>query len=120
MKAEHDVQLVCTLLDCDQEMNMRSTVTLAVLSGVLLSAGVMSPVLAAKHKPEKMTCEEFLVLDDTIKPKVVYWAEGFNHKGQAADAVVDIEATDKLVPTLVMECKEAPKATLWEKIKKHF
>ena len=99
---------------------MRSTITVAILSGVLLSAGVMSPVLAAKHKPEKMTCEEFLVLDDTIKPKVVYWAEGFNHKGQAADAVVDIEATDKLVPTLMMECKEAPKATLWEKIKKHF
>lgn len=98
---------------------MRSTVTLAVLSGALLSGSAMTPVLAATHKPETMTCEEFLVLDDVVKPKVVYWAEGFNHKGKAADAVVDIEATDKLVPTLVMECKEAPKATLWEKIKRH-
>jgi hypothetical protein len=99
---------------------MKSTVTMALLSGVLLSATMTSPVLAATHKPAKMTCEEFVMLDDVVKPKVVYWAEGFNHKGKPVDAVVDIDATDKLVPILVTECQKTPKATFWQKIKKHF
>jgi hypothetical protein len=105
-------------------MKMKSTITIAVLSGVLLSAGMTSTVLAASptptHKPTRMTCEEYVMLDDVVKPKVVYWAEGFNQKGKAEDAVVDIAATDKLVPILVDECQETPKASFWEKIKKHF
>ncbi len=98
---------------------MKSTVTLAVLGGVLLSATMTSPVLAATHKPARMTCEEFVALDDVVKPKVVYWAEGFNHKGKAVDAAVDIDATDKLVPVLVTECQKTPRASFWHEVKKH-
>lgn len=99
---------------------MKSIVTMAVLSGVLLSTTMTSSVLAATPKPAKMTCEEFLLLDDVVKPKVVYWTEGFNHKGKPVDAVVDIDAIDKLVPVLVTECQKTPKATFWQKAKKHF
>jgi len=99
---------------------MKSSLSMAVLSGVLLSATMVSPALAATHKPAKMTCEEFVTLDDAVKPKVVYWAEGFNRKGKPVDAVVDIDATDKLVPILVTECQKTPKASFWQKIKKHF
>lgn len=99
---------------------MKSTVTLAVLGGVLLSATMTSPVLAATHKPARMTCEQFVALDDVVKPKVVYWAEGFNHKGKAVDATVDIDSTDKLVPILVTECQKNPKASFWSEVKKHF
>ncbi|MCL4471633.1 MAG: HdeA family protein [Sulfuricella sp.] len=101
---------------------MKSTVTMAVLSGVLLTTSMISPVLAAPHKPAKMTCEEFVVLDDVVKPKVVYWAEGFNSKGKAVDAVADIDETDKVIPMLVTECQKTPKASLLKKlrgIKKH-
>ena len=99
---------------------MKSTITVAVLSGVLMSAGMTLPALAATHKPATMTCEEFVALDGVIRPKVVYWAEGFNHKGKPDDAVVDIDATDRLVPILVDECQETPKASFWDKIMKHF
>jgi HdeA/HdeB family protein len=75
---------------------------------------------ATAAKPAKMTCEEFVALEDVAKPKVVYWAEGFNKDGKATDAVVDIDETDRLVPTLISECKETPKLTLWQKIKKYF
>jgi hypothetical protein len=100
-------------------MQMKSTVTMTVLSGVLLSASMISPVLAAATKPAKMTCEEFVMLDDAVKPKVVYWAEGFNQEGKPVDAVVDVDATDKLVPVLVGECQKTPKASFWQKVKQH-
>lgn len=99
---------------------MKSSVTMAVMTGVLLSVSVPTVVLAATHKPTKMTCEEFLSLDDVAKPKVVYWAEGFNRKGKPVDAVVDIDSTDRLVPVLITECQKAPKHSFWQTIKKHF
>ena len=98
---------------------MKVNVTMTVLSGVLLSATMLSPVEAATHKPATMTCEEFVALDDVVQPKVVYWNEGFvNNKGKRVDPVVDIEATDKLIPVLITECQKTPKASLKEKLKK--
>ena len=92
--------------------------TMAVLSGVLLSATMISPVVAETHKPATMTCEEFVALDDVVQPKVVYWNDGFiNNKGKRVDAVVDIEATDQLIPVLITECQKTPKASLKEKLK---
>lgn len=98
---------------------MKSTLTLAVMSGLLLSASLATPVLADTQKPASMTCDEFVVLDDVIKPKVVYWAEGYNDKGEPTDAVVDFGATDRLVPVLVDECQKAPKESFWQKLKSH-
>jgi hypothetical protein len=101
-------------------MTMTTKVTMAIATGVLLSTAMTTPVLAAAPKPAKMTCEEFVALDDVVRPKVVYWAEGFSKKGKPVDSVVDVDETDRLVPVLVKECKETPKATFWQKIKKHF
>jgi acid stress chaperone HdeA len=94
----------------------------ALLSkGVQQHAATASKPAAAAPAPSRMTCEQFVMLDDVAKPKVVYWAEGFNvaSDGGATDAVVDIETTDKLVPVLVTECNATPKLTLWQKIKKY-
>jgi len=76
--------------------------------------------MAAAPQPAKMSCEEFLAVEDVVQPKLVYWAAGFNKDGGATDSVVDITETDRIVPVLVKECKEAPKLTLWQKIKKYF
>jgi len=79
----------------------------------------ISKKTASIQKPVKMTCEEFVALDDVVKPKVVYWAEGYNKKGKPTDSVVDVDETDRLVPMIVEECKETPKLSFWEKLKKH-
>lgn len=79
----------------------------------------VSKKTASIQKPVKMTCEEFVALDDVVKPKVVYWAEGYNKKGKPTDSVVDVDETDRLVPMIVEECKETPKLSFWEKLKKH-
>ena len=85
------------------------------------AAAAPKPAVAAPA-PAKMNCEQFVALQDVVKPKVVYWAEGFGitKDGGAAEAVVDVAETDRLVPVLVTECKETPKLTLWQKLKKYF
>jgi hypothetical protein len=67
-----------------------------------------------------MTCQEFLALEDVTQPRLVYWAEGFSKDGGINDSTVDIDETDRLVPVLVKECKETPKLTFWQKVKKYF
>lgn len=109
---------------------MKSSLMISTFCGVLIATALTSAALAATpaaattanaamKKPAKMTCEEFIALDDVQKPKVVYWAEGFSKKGKPVDSVVDLDETDRLIPILVTECKETPKLTLWQKIKKH-
>jgi hypothetical protein len=73
---------------------------------------------ATAPRPEKMSCQDFTVLSEVVKPKVVYWALGFNKDGGPTDAVFDVEATDQVVPKLVKECTETPKLTFWEKVKR--
>lgn len=109
---------------------MKSSLIIATLGGILLTATLSSTAFsatsaastsdaAAKRNPAKMTCKDFVALDDVQKPKVVYWVEGYSKKGKPVDSVVDFDETDKLIPILVTECKETPKLTLWQKFKKH-
>ncbi len=104
-------------------MELKSNINIAVLSGILLTVVAVPTVMAAQHKPNKpttMTCEEFLTLDDSAQPGVVYWSEGFNKKGQPEDAVFDIDSTNALVPVIITECQKTPKASFWQKIKNYF
>jgi hypothetical protein len=85
----------------------------------MLSMAISTVVQAAPSKPAKMTCADFIALDDVVKPKVVYWAEGFNKSGKPVDSTVDVDETDKLVPMLVTECKAAPKDALSKRLLAH-
>ncbi len=67
----------------------------------------------------KMSCEDFIETEEVARPKVVYWAEGFDKKGKSTGAVFDIEKTDALVPVVIKECTETPKLSFWERLKKH-
>jgi len=71
-------------------------------------------------KPAKITCEEFLAFDEVARPKLVYWAEGFNQKGKPEDAVFDVETTERLVPVLVEVCRKEPHESFWKKVKEEF
>jgi hypothetical protein len=74
--------------------------------------------VGAAYKPGEMTCEDFVGLADIEKPKVVYWAEGFNKNGKALDSVVDVTETDKTVPFIVSDCMKSPKEPLIKAIQR--
>ena len=92
----------------------RSLYTL-VSAGLLMIVG-SSSAMAATPRRADMTCKDFLAIDETTRPNLVYWAQGLNHKGKPKDAVVDVEATARLVPVIVEQCKAAPQASFWQKM----
>lgn len=97
---------------------MKSNLTIAILSGVILTAAMASPVMAAQQKVTKMTCEDFVRIDDVAKPKLVYFAEGFNKKGKPDGDIFETETTDHYYPILIEECQKTPQANLMKTIKK--
>ena len=97
---------------------MKLNLTIAILSGVLLTAAIASPAMAAPQRLSKFTCEEFLQIDDVVKPKLVYFSEGFDKKGKPDGDVFETETTDHYYPILIEECQKTPKANLLKTIKK--
>ena len=71
----------------------------------------------AKKPLGKMSCEDFLAIEDSFKPKVVYWAVAYGQGGKPESAGVNIEGTEKIIPVVVEGCKKAPKESFWEKVK---
>ena len=100
----------------------RRRVVVALAATVLLagaSAG-LAQSSAAKKPLGKMTCEDFLVIEDTFKPKVVYWAAAYGKGGKPEAAILDVEGTEKVVPVIIEVCKKAPKESFWQKVKAEF
>lgn len=98
--------------------------------GMLMAAVLTGPVLAedkpaakpadkpAAHKPlTKMSCEDFIGLDESFQPKAVYWAAAYAKGGKPEGAVLDVDGIESAVPFIVEECRKAPKASFWDKVK---
>ena len=66
----------------------------------------------------KLTCEDFIAIDDVIKPQYVISAVAHTKGGKAKNVVIEVVDTDTLVPFLVEECQKAPKESFWAKLKK--
>ncbi len=97
-------------------MNKGMTVLPLVVTTLALSIAT-APALAGKRvKPEKMTCEEFVTLDEAVQPGVVYWLHGKSGEVEA----IDVDEYQTPVIYVVTECQKEKQASVWEKIKHYF
>ncbi len=92
-----------------------SLVVLGALTGTALATNNATSIKAAKKKSVvTMTCQEFLLLDETSFPIVVGIAGGAaNHPG----GVIDVAEVEEITPLIVTECKQTPKASFMDKVK---
>ena len=95
-------------------------IAMGVVAATLVAGatGAMAAQSTAASKPlGKMTCEDFIALDDSFKPKMVYWAVAYGQGGKPESAGVNVEGTEKMIVALGEACKKAPKESFWEKVK---
>ncbi len=71
----------------------------------------------AKKPLGKMTCGDFLSIEDRFQPKVVYYAVAYARGGKVESASVDIKGIENIIPVVIDECKKAPKESFWQKVK---
>ena len=89
----------------------------ALLAG---SANAFGQSPANKKPLAKMTCEEFIGLEDSFRPKAVYWAVAYSDDGKPQSGSVNVEGVEKIVPVVVEACKQTPKHSFWQKVKAEF
>ncbi len=94
--------------------------------GVVAATLIAGPTVAlgqsaGEKKPlGKMTCEDFLALDETVQPNLVYFAAAYAKGGEPEAAMLDVEGTEKITPILIEDCKTEPKESFWKKVKAEF
>jgi len=91
-----------------------AALTAVWMTGWALAFAQSSP---PKKPLGKVTCEEFLAVDETFKPKMVYYAAAYGKGGKPEAAVLDAEGTEKLIPVIIEKCKATPKASFYQKVK---
>ena len=79
-----------------------------------------APALAApppKKPLTQWTCEEFLAVDDTFKPKVVYWAMAYGKGGKPESATIDVDGIETVTPQIVDACVKVKTQSFWQVLK---
>jgi acid stress chaperone HdeA len=99
-------------------VDLRS-LTIGVTAATLLTGSMIAWAASSSvNKPlGKMSCEDFLALDEHFQPKVVYYAVAYAKGGKVESAGVNIGGIEKIVPAVVDDCKKAPKESFWTKVK---
>jgi len=89
-----------------------------LLIPLVLAAAATASLAAKVEKPvTQWACSDFLSVDDQFKPKVVYWAAAYAKGGQPEAAVIDIKGIEKVTPEVIGQCKKAPQASFWTRLK---
>jgi acid stress chaperone HdeA len=108
-------------------MNTRN-ITIGICATLMLASSALvyaadaakaeTPKADSVKKPlGKLTCEDFVAIDDVIKPQYVIAAVAHTKGGKAKNVVIEVVDTETLVPVLVEECQKAPKESFWAKLK---
>jgi|SRR5210317_1024431 hypothetical protein len=107
-------------------MPMKDQVCIHFFAVTLLLLVFCGTSLAA-DKLKDVSCEQFLAMDETNQNAIVYWIDGIetatnasNSSVGAADIAVGYDAFGHPVIEVVNACIADKKASLWDKIKKHF
>lgn len=94
--------------------------TLAVLALTPAGAAPTQPATSkasAARTPEKMTCREFVALDDSFKPQAVSYAIGYDDAKRAHVEFVSVEGLDTITPIVGESCRKRPTETLIAHVK---
>lgn len=66
---------------------------------------------------EKVTCREFLGLQQQFQPQAVSYAIGYDKARKPEDAVLDIAGISRIVPVVQKSCRTTPQLTLIQRIR---
>jgi HdeA/HdeB family len=94
----------------------------AVLATTLFASSTVAFAQSSSGKKavEKMTCEDFVGLQDSFKPDAVYWAIAYGEDGKPESAGVSVEGIERMVQVIVEACQTTPKQSFWQKVKAEF
>lgn len=89
-----------------------------------LALVALTPAAAAPAKKpapaktaEKITCSEFIALDDDFKPTAVSFVLGYDKAKRPEAKDVDVSGINRIVPVIIDTCRARPTETLLQRIR---
>ena len=100
----------------------RHRITRVLVAAALLAASssALGQSPANKKHLAKMTCEDFIGLEESFRPRAVYWAIAYGNDGKPQSAGVNVEGIEHMIPVVIEACKATPKESFWQKVKTEF
>ena len=78
------------------------------------------PVLKKHVTPIEMQCEDVVGLESDVQPELYYYLDGYDRASRAQTGVAGEIDLEQDYAAFVQVCKQAPKESLWAKIKARF
>lgn len=93
-----------------------------LLSSPFVAAAALVPAVAAHAAPaakpaERITCHEFVTLDDQFKPQTISYLIGYNKAKHPDQETIDISGVERIVSIVTESCKAKPEETLSQRIR---
>ncbi len=109
---------VVVTFDNEEIILMKTSIKVLPLVVSILALSIAgAPAIAGKQvKPEKMTCEEFIALDEEVQPVVVYWLHGKSGEVEA----IDVDEYVTPVAYVLTECHKEKQSSVLDKVKHYF
>jgi acid stress chaperone HdeA len=73
------------------------------------SEAAMKPVV-------KTSCKDYLEMDETIKPKFIYFTAGYSRRGMSTSPTFDVVGVDTVKPVLDEYCRVHLTASTYKKV----
>ncbi|MEK6346944.1 MAG: HdeA family protein [Burkholderia sp.] len=89
----------------------------AAFAGIATSNAAFAQAAPKTISPAKMTCADFVTLDDAYKPAVVYWATGVDKLGVRETDQITIDTAHPVAEQVTEECKATPKVKVVDKVR---
>lgn len=89
-----------------------------IIGCMVLMINAVAAQAASSNKPVyTWTCEDFLAVDESMRPQVISFAEGLNRMEQPEEAIVDVHGILKVVPIVGDRCMQNPTSSFTKELK---
>ncbi len=93
-----------------------STSILAALVSVQSLAHAQTPKEPPKKPIAQTSCKDYLVMDEVVKPKFIFYTVGYSKRGKPISATFDVVDVDKIKPVIDEYCRVHLTASAYQKV----
>jgi acid stress chaperone HdeA len=94
---------------------MKSTKILVIV--ICLAAAQAASAQAKKMSPAKMSCADYVAVDEQYRPALVYWVAGVDKLGVRETDSIVIDTAQPVGETVAEACTKDPSASFMSKVR---
>ena len=99
---------------------MKALISMSILAALVIAQGTGQAQTnnAPSKKPslQQTSCKDFLAMDETVKPKFIYYSVGHSKSGKPNSVTFDVVSVDRIQPAIDEYCRVHLTASAYQKV----